>query len=394
MIPVAKKTLLNKFLAWPPLGGIALFIAAMFAVLFSNTSAHAWYEQALNVKFAIHLGRFNVQKPFFLWVNDGLMAIFFLFVGLEIKHEILQGRLSKLRQAALPALGAMGGLILPALIYVGINHNDPQALKGWAIPAATDIAFSLGILSLLGNRISFDAKVFLTALAILDDIAAIIIIALFYTSKLSVISLLLAAIAIILLFLLNRMRVTSLIPYFIVGGFLWMFVLNSGVHATLAGIILAFMIPLQDPVNPTHSPLHYLMQSLDGWVKFLVLPTFAFVNSGIDFRILSFNDVFYHIPFGIMCGLFFGKQLGIFFACWLSIKLGIAEQPRGINWSTLYGIAVLCGVGFTMSLFIGSLAFGEYGKSYTDLVKLGVLMGSSLSGIVGFIVLYLISSRK
>ncbi len=368
-------------------GGILLFSAGILALLMDNSPLSSVYDNFLSTNFAIHLGTMSLSKPLLLWINDGFMALYFLLIGLEIKREIYQGVLQRFSSIALPGIGALGGLIVPALIYSWLNWNDPVAMQGWAIPTATDIAFSLGILMLLGNRVPISLKVFLATLAIFDDIAAILIIAVFYTADLSLISLLSAAVAIILLTVLNRAGVKRLVPYCIIGIILWLSVLKSGVHATLAGIVLAFAIPLEGKDEDAPSPLVEFETALLPWATFLVLPLFAFANAGISFTEIPFKSFFDNMPMGIAAGLIFGKQFGIFLFCWLFIILGFARLPAGANWKTFYGTIIICGVGFTMSLFISSLAFPNQGPEYAQLARFGVFVGSVISGVMGYCVL-------
>lgn len=377
-----------------PFGGILLFSFALAAIILVNSPWHNLYNSLLKTSLSIQFGKMVLAKPLLLWVNDGLMSIFFLFVGLEIKREILKGTLKDPKQFILPAACALGGFVVPALIYFFINHSDRVAAYGWAIPAATDIAFSLGILSLLGDRIPPAVKIFLTALAIIDDIAAIIVIAVYYTSSLSYLAIAFALPAIAILYLLNRAKVASLLPYLVAGSVLWLSVLNSGIHATLSGIILAMAIPMEAGQGSSkYSPLVTLENALLPWVTFAVLPMFAFANSGFSFAGLSVSDLLKPIPLGIMLGLFLGKQFGIFGTCFLLVKSRLAKLPESVTWRHMYGVSVLCGVGFTMSLFIGTLAYRDLPKEYTTLVRLGVLMGSSLSGLLGYAALRCGSER-
>lgn len=369
--------------------GVLLFAAAVLAIICENYAPLShYYDQILNVTVVFKFGALEMTKPLLLWVNDGLMAIFFLLVSLEIKREIYEGELSLLKKAALPGIAAIGGILIPALIYTSLNASNPVAMQGWAIPTATDIAFSLGILALLRSRIPASLKVFLTAVAIFDDIGAIIIIAIFYTSTISWILLLVASGLTLLLFIMNRLNVSKVIPYIIVGMFLWFCVLKSGVHATLAGVVVAFAIPVKNNKKPALSPLRYLEHQLHPWIAFVVLPLFAFVNAGVNLHSLNWADIINPITIGIMGGLFFGKQIGIWLACWLAIKFKWAEIPQQANFISIYGISLVAGVGFTMSLFIGSLAFGnaETGH-YAELVRLGVIGGSLFAGTLGYLVL-------
>lgn len=315
------------------------------------------------------------------------MAIFFLFVGLELKREVLEGELSNKKKVVLPGIGAVGGMAVPAAIYILFNSDDPMAMKGWAIPAATDIAFALGVLSLLGSRAPTSLKVFLTSLAIFDDIGAILIIAFFYTSKISLMALIVACCCIVALFYLNKRGVVEKSLYVVVGIVMWVAMLKSGVHATLAGVILAMFIPMGSAVNPDKSPLKSMEQDLHSAIAFFILPTFSFCNAGINFVGSGIEQVLHNIPLGIALGLFFGKQLGIFAFCWLGIKLRFTELPKDISWVSLYGTAALCGIGFTMSLFIGSLAFEETGVNLMFDERLGIILGSLASGILGYLIL-------
>lgn len=385
---------LREFLKLESSGGIVLFIAAVLALILENTAWRTYYEALFNVPLSIQLGPLQLTKPLLLWINDGLMTIFFLLVGLEIKREIFEGELNSLAKASLPAIAGLGGMIVPALIYISFNWSDPISLRGWAIPAATDIAFSLGILSLLGNRLPIGLKIFLTALAIFDDIGAILIIAIFYTHDISLILLLSASLLLGLLFLLNRLRVTTITAYILIGVALWFCVLKSGVHATLAGIGLAFAIPIRDQKNPRISPLRNLEHKLHSWVAFGVLPVFAFANAGVSFAGMGLDNLFSPVTWGIALGLFLGKQIGIWSASWLGIKAGWAHMPHGGNWRSLYGISLVAGIGFTMSLFIGTLAFGSVGQHYSAMVRLGVITGSLIAGISSYLILYFTSSYR
>ena len=370
-------------------GGIVLMFVALFALLANNSFMASGYEGILNTPVAVQFGEFKIAKPFLLWINDGLMAIFFFLVGLEIKREVIKGELSSLDKISLPLFAAIGGIVVPALIYLSFNYADSVTINGWAIPAATDIAFALGILALVGNRIPVSLKILLLAVAIIDDLAAIVIIALFYTENLSLYALAWAGVGTAVLFAMNRFRVMRILPYALVGTFVWAAVLKSGVHATLAGVITAFAIPLVRPVakdgTTSSSPLTRAEHGLHVWVAFLILPLFAFANAGVSLKGLSVADLMSPIPLGIALGLFLGKQLGVFSFCWIAVKLGLAKLPEGANWCQVYGVACLTGVGFTMSLFIGTLAFDD--ASLLNGVRLGVLMGSIASGIMGFVLL-------
>ncbi|HEU5337746.1 MAG TPA: Na+/H+ antiporter NhaA, partial [Sulfuricaulis sp.] len=335
----------------------------------------------------IRIGDFQIAKPLLLWINDGLMAVFFLLIGLELKREMLEGRLSSYKQVMLPAIAAVGGMVVPAAVYYFLNRDDAVALQGWAIPTATDIAFALGVLSLLGNRVPASLKLFLVTLAILDDVGAIVIIALFYTSDLSGVSLTWAAVALLALFALNRRGVVHMAAYVLVGIVLWVSVLKSGVHATLAGVVLAFAIPLRTGDRSIKAPLLQLEHSLHPWVAYGILPLFAFANSGVSLAGMSLAQALAPVPLGIASGLFMGTQLGVFVFSWIAIQLRLTALPEGINWIQLYGVAVLCGIGFTMSLFIGSLAFDQTGQQYATVDRLGILMGSVISAIAGYLIL-------
>lgn len=376
----------REFLRLESAGGLILVSAAVLALILANSPLSHLYGRLLGLEITVMVESFGVSKPLLLWVNDGLMAIFFLLVGLELKREVVEGQLSRADQVALPALAAIGGLVLPAAIYWLINRDDPSGLNGWAVPTATDIAFALAILSLLGSRVPASLKIFLTTIAIFDDLAAIVIIAVFYSADLSIASLVAAGGGILVLFTLNRLGVKSLAAYIIVGIFIWLFVLKSGVHATLAGIAVAFFIPLKD--GDEHSPLRHLEHTLHPWVAYAVLPIFAFANAGLPLAGVSIDAVFGTVSVGIALGLFFGKQIGVFGMTALMIGLGIAKKPEGSSWAMLYGIALLCGVGFTMSLFIGSLAFEHGGFSQTAALKIGVIFGSVASAVCGWLVLH------
>ena len=368
-------------------GGVLLMAAAAAALLLDNSPLSWLYDAILSTPVVVQIGALAIDKPLLLWVNDGLMAVFFFLVGLEIKRELLQGQLSTWNQAALPAFAALGGMIAPALIYVAFNFSDPTALNGWAIPAATDIAFALGVLALLGSRVPVTLKIFLLALAIIDDLGAIVIIALFYTADLSVISLVVAAVCLAILLTLNLSGVRRIAPYVLVGVIMWVCVLKSGVHATLAGVVIALTIPLRVPDTGKPAPLLRLEHELHPWVAFFVMPVFAFANAGVSLTGLSFADLLAPIPLGIALGLFFGKQLGVFGFAWLAARAGICRLPDGANWLQIYGISLLAGIGFTMSLFIGTLAFAD--PEHAAAVRLGVLSGSILSALAGYTILRL-----
>jgi NhaA family Na+:H+ antiporter len=368
------------------------------ALVVANSGLSDWYEQLLAVKAKISVGDFAIAKPILLWINDGFMAVFFFLVGLELKREVMAGELSDKKKVVLPLLAALGGIVLPATIYALINRDDPAALRGWAIPAATDIAFALGVLALLGSRVPVTLKIFLASIAVIDDLAAIIIIAVFYTSELSVGSLLLAVLFLSWLFILNRMGITAKTPYLLLAIALWVAVLKSGVHATLAGVAVAAFIPYR-PVKGAPEGSETLVEQLEHqiqpWVAYGILPIFAFANAGVPLAGLTLASLFEPVPLGIALGLFLGKQLGVFGASWLAVKSGIASLPDGANWRHVYGVALLCGIGFTMSLFIGSLAFeqtGGTGDAFDE--RLGILAGSFLSAIAGIVVLRYFSGAK
>ena len=375
------------FLKMESAGGILLIFAAALAIVCANSFLDEYYRLLLETPVEIRIGALEIVKPLLLWINDGLMAVFFFLIGLELKRELLEGELSDRRNIILPGVGAVGGMVAPALIYVYFNRGDDIALQGWAIPAATDIAFALGVLALLGSRVPTSIKVFLTSLAIFDDIGAILIIALFYTANISFTALLVIAVCIPVLVLLNRGDVAAKSPYVMIGIIMWVAMLKSGVHATLAGVLLAMFIPMRSKSDPDLSPLKTLEHDLHSLVAFFVLPVFAFVNAGLDFRAVNIEQVFHGVPIGIALGLFAGNQIGIFGLCWLAIKLKLARLPVGMNLLSLYGTAALCGIGFTMSLFIGSLAFEETGVNLLFDERLGIILGSIASGVVGFLVL-------
>lgn len=375
-------------------GGILLIVSAGLAILMANSFLASYYQLLLSTPVEVRVGALEIAKPLLLWINDGLMAIFFFLVGLELKRELLEGELSDKRNIILPGVGAIGGMLVPSLIYLYFNSNDPVAVSGWAIPAATDIAFALGVLTLLGSRVPVSIKIFLTSLAIFDDVGAIIIIALFYTSKISLTALIVVALCLPVLAILNRRNVLSKSPYVLIGVIMWVATLKSGVHATLAGVILAMFIPLNSDarkhggkVGKDLSPLKTLEDDLHPIVAFFVLPVFAFANAGLELKGVTLHQVFHGVPMGIGLGLFVGKQIGIFGFCWLFIKMKIADMPSGMNWMSLYGTSALCGIGFTMSLFIGSLAFEETGVNLLFDERLGILWGSFASGVFGYFIL-------
>lgn len=378
---------ISQFLKLESSSGILLMIAAVLAMIVANSPLAPWYDLLIDMPVQIRAGALDVSKPLLLWINDGLMAIFFFLVGLELKREVLEGELSDLRKVVLPAAGAIGGMAVPAAVYLVINAGDPLATSGWAIPAATDIAFALGILALLGSRVPVTLKVFLTSLAIFDDLGAIVVIAIFYTEQISVEALSVCAICIVLLWQLNRRGITARSVYRLVGIIMWVSMLKSGVHATLTGVILALFIPMRESGNYHVSPLKEWEHDLHVLVAFVILPVFAFANAGLNLKGLGIEQLTHGVPLGIAAGLFIGKQAGIFGVCWLAIKLKFTDLPEGMSWLSLYGTSVLCGVGFTMSLFIGSLAFAESDSGRLFDERLGIIAGSLLSGIAGYLVL-------
>lgn len=369
-------------------------LTATLAMIIANSPANSFYNLLLDTPVEVRIGQLEIAKPLLLWVNDGLMAVFFFLVGLELKRELVEGELSDPKNIVLPAIGAIGGMAVPALVYLYFNHDDPVSAAGWAIPAATDIAFALGVLSLLGSRVPISLKIFLTSLAIFDDIGAIVVIAIFYTSKVSLSALAFALLCIPVLFVLNCKRVSSRSPYLFIGLLMWVSMLKSGVHATLAGVILAVFIPMQAEDSSKPSPLKTWEHELHGLVAFLVLPVFAFANAGIDLRGVSSDVLFHDVPIGVALGLIVGKQVGIFGLCALAVLLKITKLPKDMNWGALYGVSALCGIGFTMSLFVGSLAFEETGVNLLFDERLGIIVGSLVSGAIGFIVLSVVLKAK
>ena len=373
--------------------GLVLLFAAIIALIVSNTDLSIYYKDILDSNFRLGVGKFGINLTILHWINDVLMAIFFFLVSLEIKREFIQGELSNPKQAMLPIIGAVGGMLVPALIYIAINYKDPVTLNGWAIPSATDIAFSLGVLSLLGKRVPLSLKVFLTALAIIDDLGAIIIIAFFYSGQVQFVYLLLMLVCMLILLLFNKLNIRNFIPYLIVGVFLWEFTHASGIHATISGVLLALTIPHKDnEKSHSHSLLIKLEHTISPYVAFGIMPIFAFANAGVSLEGIGFATILDPVPLGILCGLFFGKQIGVFLFSYFSIKLNFAEMPNNADCITLYGVGVLTGIGFTMSLFVGNLAFVE-AANHLDGVKIGVLLGSLLSTIFGY-TLILINSKK
>ena len=375
---------IQEFIKLETSGGVVLIIAAIFAMIIANTPLSANYDLILGTYIKVGIGNFEIAKPAILWINDGLMAIFFFLVGLEIKREVLAGELSSFDKAILPIMAAIGGMAIPGIIFAIINWGTPENLNGWAIPTATDIAFALGILALIGSRAPISLKIFLLAIAIIDDLGAIVIIAIFYTSELSLSALSFSVIGFAAAVALNRMGVQRTAPYLLVGIVMWVFVLKSGVHATLAGVLIAFTIPLKTK-NEDEALLYKMEHGLHPWVAFLILPVFAFANAGVNFTGIGIDDLLQPLTLGIAVGLFLGKQIGVFLATWIGVKSGIARLPENVSWKHVYGVACLTGVGFTMSLFIGSLAFAT--ADVMNAVRLGVVLGSVLSGIIGYLLL-------
>ncbi|MGB5281720.1 MAG: Na+/H+ antiporter NhaA [Arenicellales bacterium] len=384
---------LREFLRLESAGGILLVIAMALAMIVVNTGLWPLYKSLLSIPLEIRIGEFEIAKPLLLWINDGLMAIFFFLIGLEVKRELLEGELSDPAQVMLPAVAAIGGVVVPALVFTWFNYGDESAMQGWAIPTATDIAFALGILSLLGNRVPASLKLFLLTLAIIDDLVAILIIAVFYSVNISTLSLVIAIVAYAALVFQNWRGVMRLTSYLVFGLIMWAAVLKSGVHATIAGVLIAFTIPLKHPEGKEHSPLRNLEHDLHPTVAFFILPLFAFANTGIPLEGMNMKTLLSPEPFGIAMGLFLGKQLGVFGFTWAAVKSGIAKLPTNVGWPEMYGLSVLTGIGFTMSLFISSLAFEE-GATNLNADRLGILAGSFASAFVGMVVLYFALRNK
>nr|WP_232106929.1 Na+/H+ antiporter NhaA [Pseudomonas putida] len=382
----------TRFFQLEAASGLLLIAAAVLALIINNSPLSYLYSGLLDVPVAVQVGALNIAKPLLLWINDGLMALFFLLIGLEVKREVVDGHLSKPAQVILPATAAVGGMVVPALIYWFINRDNPAAVAGWAIPTATDIAFALGVLALLGKRVPVSLKLFLMTLAIIDDLGAIIVIALFYSGTLSSVSLLLAAACLVALVAMNRLGVVKLGPYMIVGLILWVCVLKSGVHATLAGVALALCIPLRTR-NAETSPLLSLEHALHPWVAYAILPIFAFANAGVSLAGMSADSFTHPVPMGIAVGLLLGKTVGVFGLTWLAVKLRMAALPEGAGWGQILGVAILCGIGFTMSLFVGSLAFAPGSSDYAGMDRMGILTGSFFAAVIGYAVIAM-TSRK
>ncbi|MBF0281193.1 MAG: Na+/H+ antiporter NhaA [Zetaproteobacteria bacterium] len=384
----ASSTFIIDFFKLESASGIILIMAAILALIVANSPLAHYYDLFLQTPVSIQVGTLIIAKPLLLWINDGLMTVFFFLVGLELKKEMIEGEFSNKRNIILPAIGALGGMIVPALIYAYINMDNPVALKGWAIPTATDIAFALGVLAILGSRIPVSLKIFLTSLAVFDDLGAIIVIALFYTAQISTTSLIIAAICIIILIALNYFHIDHRTIYIVVALIMWTAMLKSGVHATLTGVIVAMFIPMTYKRDPGKSPLKEFEHDLHATVAFFILPLFAFANSGLSFSGITLEQCLHPVPVGTALALFLGKQFGVFTFCWLAIQNQWASLPQGMNWLSLYGTAALCGIGFTMSLFIGSLAFEEsLANQMLFDERLGIIIGSLASAILGVFVL-------
>ncbi|AMF99164.1 MULTISPECIES: Na+/H+ antiporter NhaA [Vibrio] len=376
---------IRDFFKMESAGGILLVIAAAIAMTIANSPLGESYQAML------HTYVFGMSVSH--WINDGLMAVFFLLIGLEVKRELLEGALKSKETAIFPAIAAVGGMLAPALIYVAFNAGDAEAISGWAIPAATDIAFALGIMALLGKRVPISLKVFLLALAIIDDLGVVVIIALFYTGDLSTMALIVGFIMTGVLFMLNAKEVTKLTPYMIVGAILWFAVLKSGVHATLAGVVIGFAIPLKGKKGE-HSPLKHMEHALHPYVAFGILPLFAFANAGISLEGVSMSGLTSMLPLGIALGLLVGKPLGIFTFSWAAVKMGVAKLPEGVNFVHIFAVSVLCGIGFTMSIFISSLAFGNVSPEFDTYARLGILMGSTTAAVIGYALLHFSLPKK
>jgi len=381
---------IREFIKLEAAAGALLLLAAVLALVAANSPVSGWYQAFLSAHFGLHLGPLAIDKSVLHWINDGLMALFFLVIGCEIKRAVTEGELSSWRRGALPAVAAVGGMLVPALIYVAVNRGDPSALRGWAIPSATDIAFAFAVISLLGKRVPASLRLFLLALAIIDDLGAIVIIAIFYTSQLSGVALTGAAVALAAMAMLNRLKVTRIGPYAVLGVICWAFVLKSGVHATLAGVATSLLIPIRR--SDGGSPLREVEHRLHPWTSFLIMPLFGFANAGLAFADVSFSDLAGGVAAGAALGLFLGKQIGVFGASAAAIKLRLCERPAGASWLAIYGVSLLAGVGFTMSLFIGTLAWDD--GSHAAALRLGVLGGSIVSAVCGLGVLALATRKR
>jgi NhaA family Na+:H+ antiporter len=383
----------TRFFQLEAASGLLLIAAAILALIINNSPLSGWYNAFLEIPVVAQFGAVKIAKPLLLWINDGLMALFFLIIGLEVKREVLEGHLSKISQIILPGAAAIGGMVIPALVFTALNHDSPSAMTGWAIPMATDIAFALGVLALLGKRVPVSLKLFLMTLAIIDDLGAIIVIAVFYSSDLSGMALALAGASIIALIAMNRFGVVKLAPYLLIGLVLWVCVLKSGVHATLAGVILAFCIPLRTR-NEEASPAHTLEHSLHPWVAYGILPLFAFANAGVSLKGVTLDSFIHPVPFGIALGLLLGKTVGVFGLTWLAVKTRMATLPTGAGWGQVFGVAILCGIGFTMSLFVGSLAYVPGVSEFAGEDRMGILTGSILSAFIGYAVMAFFSRKS
>ncbi|MCO8162297.1 Na+/H+ antiporter NhaA [Pseudomonas sp. 21LCFQ010] len=387
------RTTIIRFFQLEAAGGLLLIAAAAAALIINNSPLSWLYNAFLEAPVVAQIGSLQIAKPALLWINDGLMALFFLVIGLEVKREILEGHLSNPAQIILPGAAAIGGMVVPAAIYVLLNMNNSTALGGWAIPMATDIAFALGVLALLGKRVPLSLKLFLMTLAIIDDLGAIIVIALFYSGELSHLALGLAALSLLTLIILNRLGVVRLAPYLLVGLVLWVCVLKSGVHATLAGVALAMCIPLRTQAGED-SPLLSLEHGLHPWVAFAILPLFAFANAGVPLAGLSLESFTHPVSMGISAGLLLGKTLGVFGLTWLVVACGLAKLPSEANWGQVLGVSILCGIGFTMSLFVGSLAFVPGVSPFAGVDRMGILTGSLLAALIGYAVMAMTSGKR
>ena len=383
----------TRFFQLEAASGLLLIAAAVLALIINNSPLSGLYNAFLDIPVVAQFGAVKIAKPLLLWINDGLMALFFLIIGLEVKREVLEGHLSKLSQIVLPGAAAIGGMVVPALLFTALNHDNSAAMSGWAIPMATDIAFALGVLALLGKRVPVSLKLFLMTLAIIDDLGAIIVIAVFYSSDLSGMALALAGASIIALIAMNRLGVVKLAPYLLVGLVLWVCVLKSGVHATLAGVVLAFCIPLRTR-NEEASPAQTLEHSLHPWVAYAILPLFAFANAGVPLTGVTLDNFIHPVPLGIALGLLVGKTVGVFGLTWLAIKCKLATLPTGAGWGQVFGVAILCGIGFTMSLFVGSLAYVPGVSEFAGEDRMGILTGSILSAFIGYAVMAMFSRKK
>jgi len=383
---------INKFIKHESASGVLLILAAIIALVIANSPIAYIYGHLLDVPLAIQVGSLEISKPLLLWINDGLMAVFFFLIGLEIKREIVEGELSSIKKASLPVIAAIGGLVAPALIFFWFNMDDPAALRGWGVPVATDIAFALGVLSLLGSRVPSSLKILLLSLAIIDDIAAILIIAVFYTENLSLTALSLGGFGLAFAIGLNLYGVRRIAPYILIAVFMWVCVLKSGIHATIAGVLIALVIPIGKREMDNVSPLKKLEHALHPWVAYFIMPIFAFANAGVALKGMSLAALAAPLPTGIMAGLFFGKQIGVFFFVAIAVLIGLCKLPDDIKWRHIYGLSLLCGIGFTMSLFIGTLAFDD--PSVNAQVRLSILIASACSAILGFVVLYLSGNKK